>query len=144
MSQSYQSFQLVCFIGWFSFAVTAILKRYNIVIYCKLLCVITSLSTLDRNIFLIKLDCFVCLSSVRGDVSRLCQVSPQPSCWRHLLGTDCLMGQPQQQANPGPENPAVCRCTHCNAPSTWLHLPPTSTRARYTWFLLCRSIPFTA
>lgn len=55
------------------------------------------------------------LPPVRGDVSRVRKVSPQPGGGRDVLGTDCLVGQQEQQAHPCSENPSVCSRTHGDA-----------------------------
>lgn len=50
--------------------------------------------------------------TVRGDVRRVRQVSPQPGGGRDLLGPDRPVGQPEQQAHPRAENPAVRSSAH--------------------------------
>lgn len=58
---------------------------------------------------------FDSLPTVWGNVSWVCKVSSQPGGGWDILWTDCVMGQPEQQAHSSPENSAVCSRTHSNA-----------------------------
>ena len=70
-------------------------------------------SWLIALVFCVQLaNCSGIMCAVANHVQLLCQVPPQPCAGRHLLGSDCAVGQPCQQAHPGAAHTPLCFSTH--------------------------------